>query len=114
MWHVYARWVPQLLTPKQMGVWVEICSELLERFRAEGSNFTDRIVPCNETWVHFYEPESKQQSSIWKHPMSPSPVKAKLCKSVGKVMCIMFFSSQCFLLNHVLQSMLSIMPTLFK
>ena len=55
----------------------------------------------DETWVHFYEPESKQQSSIWKHPTSPSPIKAKLSKSVGKVMCIMFFSSQCFLLNHV-------------
>ena len=61
-----------------MGVRVEICSEVLECVRAEGSNFTDRIVTCDETWIHFYEPESKQQSSIWKHPTSPSPVKAKL------------------------------------
>ena len=88
-----------LLTLEQIGV--EICSEFLERIRAECSNFTDRSVTCNETWVHFYEPESKQQSSVWKHPTSPSPVKAKLSKSVGKVMCVMFFSSPCFLLNHV-------------
>ena len=83
-----SRWVPQPLTPKQMGVRVEICSAFLERIRAEGSNFTDRIVTCDETWVHFYEPQSKQQNSVWKHPKSPSPVK----HSVGKVMCIVFFS----------------------
>lgn len=101
MSRVCARWVPRLLTPEQMGVRVQTCKEFLERIKVEGSNFTDRIVTCDETWVHFYEPESKQQSSVWKHPMSPSPVKAKLSKSVGKVMCIMFFTSQCFLLNHV-------------
>ena len=84
-----------------MGVRVEIYSEFLEHVRAEGSNFTDHIVTCDETWVHFYKPESKQQSSVWNYPTLPSPVKAKLSKSVGKVMCIMFFSSQCFLLNHV-------------
>ena len=79
MSRVCARWVPRLLMPKQMGVQVGTCSEFLECGRAEGSNF----------------------SSVRKHPTSPSPVKVKLSKSVGKVMCIMFFSSRCFLLNHV-------------
>ena len=61
MSRVCARLVPRLLTPEQMGVQVEICSEFLERVRAEGSNFTDRIVTRDETCrAHFYEPESKQ------------------------------------------------------
>ena len=61
---VCARWVPRVLTPEHLGVRDEICSEFLERVRAEGSNFTDHIVTCEETWVHFYEPEYKQQSSV--------------------------------------------------
>ena len=80
---------------------INIKPEILERVRVEGSIFTDRIATCDETWIHFYKPESKQQSSVWKHPTSPSPVKAKLSKSVGKVMCIMFFLFSIFLLNHV-------------
>ena len=46
---VCARWVPRLLTTEQMGVQVEICSEFLERVRADESEFTDGIVTCNET-----------------------------------------------------------------
>ena len=34
MLRVCARWVPQLLTPEQIGVRVELCSEFVERVRA--------------------------------------------------------------------------------
>ena len=47
------------------------------------------------------EPESKQQSSMWKHTWSPSPVKARLSKSVGKVMSIIFCDTKGIVLNHM-------------
>jgi len=35
--------------------------------------FLKRIVTGDETWIHHYDPESKQQSMQWKHASSPSP-----------------------------------------
>ena len=49
----------------------------------------------------FFEPESKQQSSVWKHPTSPSPEKAQLSKSAGKVMAIIFCDIRGFVLCHM-------------
>ena len=28
----------------------------------------DRVVTLDETWVHYFDPESKKQSMQWKHP----------------------------------------------
>ena len=59
------------------------------------------MITCDETWFHFFEPESKQQSSMWKHTWSPSPVKAGLSKSVCKVMSILFCDRKGIVLNHM-------------
>ena len=48
----------------------------------------------------FFEPESTQQSSTWKHPSSPSPTKALISRSAGKVMAIIFCDIQGMFLNH--------------
>jgi predicted RNA-binding protein with PUA-like domain len=34
---------------------------------------TDRIITTDETWFHYYDPETKQQSSQWKNVNSPRP-----------------------------------------
>ena len=51
------------------------------------SNFTDHIVSFDKTLVHVMKP--KYCMGISKY--MPSSVKAKLSKSVGKVIYIMFF-----------------------
>ena len=38
---------------------------------------------------------------MWKHTWSPSPVKARLSKSVGKVMAIIFSDMKGIVLNHM-------------
>lgn len=101
MRRVSARWVPRLLLPEQMRERVKRCHEYNKRYVEEGNYFLNRIITCDETWVHFYEPESKQQSSIWKHPSSPSPIKARVSKSAGKVMCITFCDTTGIILNHM-------------
>ena len=100
MRRVSARWVPRLLTPAQMGVRVKMCHEYHRKYKEEGDNFLNRVITCDETWIHFYEPESKRQSSVWKHPSSPSPTKALVSKSAGKVMAIIFCDIYGVLLNH--------------
>ena len=67
---VCARWVPRSLTTEHRRQRKAFCSELLERFGAEGEAFLSRIVTGDETWAHHYEPETKRQSMDW-HPQSP-------------------------------------------
>ena len=78
MRRVCARWAPGLLVPEQKTVRVQISTELQQRLSEEGYSFLNKVRTCDETWFHFFEPESKQQSSMWKHTWSPSPVKACL------------------------------------
>ena len=80
MRRVCARWVPRLLVPEQKTVRVQICTNLQQRLLDEGDSFLNKVITCDETWFHFFEPESKQQTSMWKHTWSPSPVKARLSR----------------------------------
>jgi hypothetical protein len=57
--------------------------------RTEASRqFLDRTITTDETWFHYYDPETKQQSSQWKNVDSPQSKKAKVTKSLGKNMFI--------------------------
>ena len=91
---------PVCVTPAQMGVRVKMCHDYHRKYKEEGDNFLNRVITCDETWIHFYEPESKLQSSVWKHPSSPSPTKALVSKSAGKGMAIIFCDIYGILLNH--------------
>ena len=48
---------------------------------------------CNESWIYCYDPETKRQSSQWKHAGSPRPKKARQSKSTHKLLMIPFFDS---------------------
>lgn len=101
MRRVSARWVPRILSSDQMGDRVKKCRQYRKRYAEDGDIFLNRIVTCDETWVHMFEPETKRQSSVWKHPSSPSPTKAILSKSAAKVMCIVFCDIQGIILTHM-------------
>ena len=64
-----ARWVPKSLCDEQMATRASVCSALLKRFRSK-DDFLLRLVTVDETWVHYYEPESKAQSRQWVRPGS--------------------------------------------
>jgi len=38
----------------------------------------------DETWLYYYEPETKKQSIEWRHSGSPHPKKFRVQKSGGK------------------------------
>ena len=99
MSRVCARWVLRRLTDDEMTRRV-LDSKAFLRRHSRDKNFLNKIITMDETWVHFYEPEWKQQSSVWKTAQSPLPVKYKTVKSLGKVMLMVFMDNQGVILSH--------------
>lgn len=91
---VSARWVPRLLSAEHKRTRYTLSRECLELYEADPQEFLDRFVTMDETWVHHYTPESKQQSKQWKRPGSPPPKKAKAVLSANKVMASVFWDSK--------------------
>ena len=89
-----AHWIPKLLTCEQKTARQETCSILLKRFNQEGPNFLERIVTGDESWVNYYEPESKQQSKEWRVMGSPPPLKPRTTISALKRMVSFFWDNQ--------------------
>ena len=58
-----ALWVPKSLSDEQMATRASVCSALLKPFRSK-DGFLLCLVTVDETWVHYYEPENKAQSSV--------------------------------------------------
>ena len=48
---------------------------------------------CDESWIYYYNPETKGPSSQWKQAGSPRPKKARQSKSTCKLLMIPFFDS---------------------
>ena len=57
-------------------------------------------MPCDESWIYFYDPETKRQSSQWKHAGSPRPKKPRQSKSTHKLLMIPFFDSTGMIYMH--------------
>jgi len=64
---VCARWVPRMLSDEMKAEKVRISRELLKRFEKEGEDFLKKIITCDETCVHHYDPENKRQSIEYRH-----------------------------------------------
>jgi hypothetical protein len=77
-----------------------MCQQNDRRYREELDNFLNRVLTCSETWIHFFETESKRESSFWKHPSSSSPTKAITFRSAGKVMAKIFCDTYGVVLNY--------------
>ena len=60
----------------------------------------DALVTCDESWIYCYDPETKKQSSQWKHAGSPRPKKARQSKSTHKLLMIPFFDSTGMIYMH--------------
>lgn len=101
---VSARWVPKLLTPDHKRTRLLTSRDNLALFEQNPDGFLQRFVTMDETWVHHYQPESKEQSKQWKRPGSPTPRKAKIVRSAGKIMASIFWDAKGVLLLDFLES----------
>ena len=70
---ICARWVPRMLSEENMTNRTEASRQFLRKFSQSGIGFLDRIITTDETGFHYYDSETKQQSSQWKNVNSPRP-----------------------------------------
>ena len=57
-------------------------------------------MPCDESWIYCYDPETKRQSSQWKHAGSPIPKKGRQSKSTHKHLMIPFSDTTGMIYMH--------------
>ena len=58
---VSARWVPRNLNMQDRQQRVELSQELLEVYNANPEDFHIRLVTGDETWLHHWDPDTKQE-----------------------------------------------------
>ena len=73
---------------------VTISKQYFEIFQRNPDEFLRRFTTVNETWIHYFTPETKEQSKQWTSPGEPAPKKAKTVKSAGKVMATVFWDAR--------------------
>ena len=100
MSRVSARWVLRLLKNHEMDRRVMDSKTFLRRFEKEGDTFLNRIITTDETWLFYFDPKTKQQLSQWKSSNSPPPRKARMSRSMGKPMFIVFFDIKGVILSY--------------
>lgn len=98
-----ARWVPRLLTPEQRRNRVVTSESCLKMYKRNPQEFLRRFVTVDETWIHHYTPESKEQSKQWTSPSERAPKKAKTVISAGKVMATIFWDAHGIILIDYLE-----------
>jgi AraC-like DNA-binding protein len=76
MCRVVAKFVPKLLLQEQQQLCLEVARDMLERTNGD-PEFLKIMITGDEMWVYGYDPETKVQSSQWKHSSSPRSKKAQ-------------------------------------
>jgi len=93
-----AKWVPKCLNADQKRQRCQSSEQLLETFRRDPNDFLSRLVTTDETWLHYYDPETKKHSMEWRHSGSPHSKKFRVQKSAGKVLAWIFWDQDGILL----------------
>lgn len=100
---ITARWVPRLLTEDNKNNRVVDSEAVLAILRRNPKEFFRRYITVDETWIHYYTPETKRQSQQWIFEGERAPKKAKTVKSAGKVMATVFWDAQGIIFIDYLQ-----------
>ena len=86
--------MPRLLTADQKRTRMKISEQCLERFNKNKTDFVRRFITVDETWIHRYIPESKQQSKQWTEAGCSAPKKTRSVPSAGEVMASVFWDAE--------------------
>ena len=57
-------------------------------------------MPCDESWIYNYDPETKRRSPQWKHASSLGYKKGRQSKFTHKLLMIPFFDSTGIIYMH--------------
>ena len=84
--------IPRVLREDQKERRCHHSREMVELINSDPAAL-DALVTCDESWIYCYGPETKRQSSQWKHAGSPRPKKARQSKSTRKLLMIPFLTA---------------------
>lgn len=98
-----ARWVPRLLSVDHKRKRVLLSQYGLDIFHSNTTEFLRRFITVDETWIHHYTPETKEQSKQWRFSTESAPKKAKTVLSAGKVMATVFWDAHGIILVDYLE-----------
>ena len=90
MRRVPAKFVPKLLTIEQKQLRLEVSQDMLDYANSD-PEFLNIVTTGDESWVYGYDPETKAQSTQWKHSTFPRPKKARQVRSNVKVLLTIYF-----------------------
>lgn len=88
---ICSRWIPHNLTNVQKKARVDWCKEMLTKYDKGVSKAVYNICTGDESWIYAYEPETKQQSTVWVFQDEPNPTKVVRQRSTSKQMVACFF-----------------------
>lgn len=88
---ICSRWIPHKLTIDQKKARVDWCKKMLKKFNRGASKDVYKIVTGDESWIYSYEPETKQQSTVWVFQGELNPTKVARARSTSKQMVACFF-----------------------
>jgi transposase len=83
-----AKWVPKCLNVHQKHVRVLASQDILDRFWWDPVLFLNRLITVDETWIHIYDPETKEQSKEWRHRGSSRQKKLKHRSNQARCWCL--------------------------
>ncbi|CAH2087519.1 unnamed protein product [Euphydryas editha] len=89
-----ARWVPRLLTANNKCNRETTSEQCLTLFKRNPKEFLHRFVIVHELWIHWYTPDTKEQSKQRTSPDEHAPKKVMTILLAGKVMATVFWDSQ--------------------
>lgn len=67
------------------------CEEMSAKYHSGTSKNVYDIVTGDESWIYAYDPETKQQSTVWVFPDEANPTKVTRARSTSKQMVSCFF-----------------------
>jgi hypothetical protein len=82
---------------------MKISEQCLEPFNKNKTDFVRRFITIDETWIHPYTPESKQQSKQWKETGCLAPNKTRSVPTAGKIMALVFWDAEGICLLIILE-----------
>ena len=89
---ICVKFLPRVLGEDQKERRFHESREMVELINSDPA-VLDALVTCDESWINCYDPETKRQSSQWKHAGSARPKKARQSKSTHKLLMILFLTA---------------------
>ena len=82
---------------------MKISEQCLEHFNKNKNDFVHQFIIMDETWIHHYTPQSKQQSNQCTEAGCSAPQKTRLVPSAEKAMASVFWDAEGFFLMIILK-----------